>query len=1578
MKQNKLQFICLVILSTFILFCHGVLLADPTISPTRDPFNIEGTKSDQNYLSEQPNENISLYTGGLDLNQTDLYLPGNAGFDLSIQRYYSNHQWQLGGSDPVPCGQSEMSCLGFGWSMHMGIVTNAFGTGVGVDLPVIIMPDGSRHPLYKDRRSINQLVTKELWVYKYIDVNKWELTLTNGTKYIFEYKENIVDPAGHREIIRDGDGWRIRVAGDNANLVAQATSIRDMHANQIVIAYKKYSRSVMPVYLEVPRIDYIIDSCGRRIDFVYYEGANARNNKVTEGLLKKIKYSYIQNSNTINIVHNYTYKNINDDPYGINLNPFQNLLIKVEPPVGKSWDYQYYEDYNINNKGASGHDLLLKTMTYPTGANVTYEYEDHNFSGGKIQETASSYSCYYIPGKALKKKTIAGTNIGNYEYSYDYYSAYPTDYSIEYDSTTVTYPNGRIDKYYFYGWGATHPIKVVDQPTGTEYQYCDTLWRLGQLLKREIYDGASVIAKEENTFQKSSNPISDPQYPEYFAGGSVLQNGGAFMSLTDQKNIFRSSKLYSTQYTSYDDYGNPRRISESGGRTANITYWNYPEINLLGKIEKREISVGSEVFVSSYTYVKDPLNSNFGEAKSITSNGLNTDYEYYADGNLKKEINAKSNATVYENYSYGKPSIIKYGTDTQGNNPIYQVSQQINPPGTIALVTNGMDYTMSYQYDKVNRVTRISPPNSVEKDTIINYIDDDPLNFPYKEVKKGNQLKMTYYYDKLGRFLSSQSIMGVKTMVSYDSVGNKVYNSYPYDGTLEKGEFYQYDKLGRIVKVLKPARANGALVNTNTPQDTIQYSYHDGTNSVTITNENTKDSIYTYASFGDPDEKRLAQVQDADLQITQYAYNALGSLTAVSMPENITRTFQYNEKNQLIEENIPEKGITRYNYDEVGNVHNKYDLNNISAVVNTTTYSYDQLNRLTKIDYLGSDDYDVTFEYDNADNVVKEENSYAVYVSSYNPLNKVISKAEAIKKDDGNVINLTTTYEYNKQGLINKITYPGSSSRVANYSFDLGDRIVSINRFVQNVTYHPSGKAASITYGNQKTTTFTYDDLYRLSNVASAGIIDIGYTYDGRSNIKSINDLLNSQSFTYYYDNLDRINSGNGNWKIRGANYTNLEYEYDSLGNRVRKSINAPAPGNDTNYTYDARKRLIAASDNSGFDYDDKGNINRIGAKVYSLNPADKIISTSGGVQFAYAPNNLKLKEKRISGKTFYHYDENGNLISETDENGNTKKDYIYLNGMLVASVSPKSCDLAVYSEDITFSQNPVDVNQPINIKTEIHDIGGIRNTATVDVDFYDGSPSTGTRVGSGVLSQSGDIDQQNLEPTTGEWKFPDYSVVTMMDVGQSFVPERSGQLTKVSLYLKRTNNGSSFYCYQIREDVNGDPFAKPALYFSYWLNPSNRADVNNFKWIDYGVENVYVTAGQKYWIIMFPLDLDWITRGVLAWGFSDNQYIAGEAGWGGNNMTVMPFHLDPGKDLLFKVYTLKTFAEITYTPLTSGVHDIYTWVDPQNKITELDKKNNIACNFLFTDPTFIAANRKDIAAFNEFVNQGEGADHEK
>ena len=688
--------------------------------------------------------------------------------------------------------------------------------------------------------------------------------------------------------------------------------------------------------------------------------------------------------------------------------------------------------------------------------------------------------------------------------------------------------------------------------------------------------------------------------------------------------ITRDGKNYTTAYSNYDVYANPKTITETGDktRTTTKTYFYNTTNNIVQNKPLSEAVSGdfSGTFTTNYTY-----DTNTGNLTQLNRYGVLTNYTYYTNGNLYTVTDANSYITTNE-WTYGRISKV--------TNPIYSISRVINPIGTIASETNGRGYTTSYAYDGNLRLTGITPP--VGNPTIISY----PADNSYKKQSRGGYYLYTDY-DGLGRPSGTDDSKGVITDVEYKSCGPKNYT------TSNIGDTVYYDNFGRTTNA------------THQDNTTISYSYS-GSN-VTVTDEASKTTTLTYNAFGSPDEKYLVSVKDPLNNTTSYTLNMLGSLTKTTQG-TLIRSFVYNTKNFLTSETHPESGTATYGRDNVGSMTSKTD------TLGLKTYTYDKLYRLTKTAY-GTET--VNFTYDKADNRLSMTSPYATENYTYDAANYLTNKTETIAG-----MIYTTQYDYDDNDNLTSIAYP--SALLVNYTYNTNNQVTSATGFggsVTNVAYYTTGSSTglpkSFTYSNGLTTNITYNNRNLTTRLTSGTVFDIGYGYtDKKGNTMSMTDYIDStKNQTFTYDNLNRLLTANGSWGT-GA------YTYDTTGNRLTKTI----AGTATTYTYSGN--MLASTtggEPASFSYNTYGSLTGLTQQgnsyslVYDLlnNLTSYKLGAASLADFTYDGDGMRVTKTADGKTTVYHHDQNGVVLSETDSSGNLISDYVYLNGKLIAKIAP-------------------------------------------------------------------------------------------------------------------------------------------------------------------------------------------------------------------------------------------------------------------------------------------------------------------
>jgi RHS repeat-associated protein len=847
---------------------------------------------------------------------------------------------------------------------------------------------------------------------------------------------------------------------------------------------------------------------------------------------------------------------------------YDTILTRANLPVGNPWEYTYK-------------NLELQSVKSPYGGIITYAY---GFSNVNACGTTFTY-------RTVVQKNAGGSNISPGTWNISYSQGTGGEY------TQISDPCGRTIKYSYYGYGSSLAG--------------GSMWKLGLPKSKE------VVGEETTTYTWiNSASISTDDYVAPYCG----RDSYTYVPFIAFQAITRGGKTYTTAYSNYDGYGNPKTLSETGDttRTKNLTYWYNTSNNIVqNKPSSEAVSGGFPgAFSTNFTY-----NGN-GNLTQLNKYGVVTNHSYYTNGNLYSTTDANGNTTSYQ-WTNGKISKI--------TNPIYSISRSINSNGTVASETNGRGYTMSFTYDGNLRPTKIQPP--LGNPTSFTY----PADNSYKYESRGNYYTY-YYYDGFGRPSGTYDSKGVDTDIVYKSCGPKNYT------TSNIGDTSYYDNFGRVTQ----------LVHKDNSKITYSYS---GSN-VTAADEAAKVTTLTYNAFGDPDEKFLISVKDPAGSTTSYIRNILGSLTKITQG-SVIKSYTYNGKNFLTSETHPESGTINYTRDNVGNMTIKAD------ALGTKNYSYDRLHRLTKVQY-GADT--VYLDYDNADNRIGLTTTAADIDYTYDSANRLTQKTAVIASR-----TYTTRYDYDNNDNITQQYYP--TGTWITYDYNGNNQVTYITGFggnVPSVTYNTAGLPTAYTFSNGITTNNTYNSRNLTTTITAGNAFNYGYSYDSRGNTTVItNNLIDTYPYTYTYDDLSRLTGFNGIWGTGS-------FTYDTLGNRLNKKIVSTS----TSYSYTGnRLSSTSGGEPATYSYNGYGSLTGMTKSgiTYSLiyDTLNNLKSYKSGsttlAAFSYDGDGMRAT-KTAGGKiVVYHYDKDGRVISETDSAGNLISDYIYLNGKLVAKKAPSA-----------------------------------------------------------------------------------------------------------------------------------------------------------------------------------------------------------------------------------------------------------------------------------------------------------------
>jgi RHS repeat-associated protein len=229
----------------------------------------------------------------------------------------------------------------------------------------------------------------------------------------------------------------------------------------------------------------------------------------------------------------------------------------------------------------------------------------------------------------------------------------------------------------------------------------------------------------------------------------------------------------------------------------------------------------------------------------------------------------------------------------------------------------------------------------------------------------------------------------------------------------------------------------------------------------------------------------------------------------------------------------------------------------------------------------------------------------------------------------------------------------------------------------------------SLTHGNGIVEQRSFDPDYRLTQLAAAGsapVQNLTYTYDAANNVLSIADGISSgNSQTLGYDALNRLTSAAGA-------YGSLTYTYDANGNRLTES--------DTPAGADGLGSVTALT------YNQSGRVSTVAAGAQPL------------TQYTYDAFGHRIeKVGSVTATTLYQYDPSGRLLEETDGQGNPQVDYVYLNGLPVATIQPSNQKIYFLLDDrLGTPQIAADSTQAVAWSTTYQPFGQIATPPVVIV----------------------------------------------------------------------------------------------------------------------------------------------------------------------------------------------------------------------------------------------------------------------
>ena len=272
-----------------------------------------------------------------------------------------------------------------------------------------------------------------------------------------------------------------------------------------------------------------------------------------------------------------------------------------------------------------------------------------------------------------------------------------------------------------------------------------------------------------------------------------------------------------------------------------------------------------------------------------------------------------------------------------------------------------------------------------------------------------------YAYDDAGRLTGIDYPTGTDTAFAYDPA-DRLVEMIDASGTTE----WEYNDADELIQL-------------TTPQGVVNYVYKLDCQLEKIQQPSMNDLVYRYDTYG-----RVDRITSAFNEVTDILYDNLGSrVVRKNLPNGTYETYEYDGRGRVTEILLSDSGddLLRklaYTYNEVDNIEQIVETREGPTTI-TKTYDYDAIDQL--IEETWSTGYSAEYEYDENGNRTKRTVGSTVEDYFYGD------------DDELTEIKVGTTvvksFGYDAAGRRTSATYSGVTT---SYAYDYESRLTSITR----------------------------------------------------------------------------------------------------------------------------------------------------------------------------------------------------------------------------------------------------------------------------------------------------------------------------------------------------------------------------------------------------------------------------------------------------------------------------------------------------------------------------------------------------
>ena len=927
---------------------------------------------------------------------------------------------------------------------------------------------------------------------------------------------------------------------------------------------------------------------------------------------------------------------------------------QTDNSVDLSWDYDNGGNaaptiFNIYRDG-----VPVGTSDTTSYTDTTYENTDSDYTVSAVTSAGESDQSPSVPVTHIPLSIALNTT--NHVTYASITPSFTGGLNRDINYTSIKWAYGEQDTEYFAdnGYAFTSSFAVLQNGTYTVYAK-DTSGNeaVGTVVISGIYTKATLGAYTNTFTDISVNSIGIP-----------ISFERTYNSMDTENNIFGNGwSLNYAKSTQLSDDGAVRIVYLPDGT---VNYFNVSDNTYTGiQTQNRLVADGSKLILTT----KD-----------------NTKYTY-ENNYLTRIEDANGNTVVIRLNSAHLPIRI---TDSAGR--VYTISYYNNK---ITGITDPAGRIFSYDYDDDGNLIeqKCSDETVVNKyiytngllkkitdafdNTICEMLYNDQRQIVNMTDAESNSTYYLYTITSNGEIVVYESDSEIKLDLN-DVLNNPPSNTYnPYGQVVidSDGNCYTYNPDGTIggINIEDTVTISGDY-------EKVIYTYDSNGNvtHIVTTDKNDKvleDVTYTYTYI-----ENSSNISSSVAVVVKYTYDDSGTLTKTDT-ETITTT--YDSAGNLLSERTVHNDVDKtatYTYNSKGLLLSE------TADDITTEYTYDRYGSITNIKTIENDvETNISIESNVIGQVLTQIENGLTTTNIYDLYGNVIKLAQT----DGTVTRVTRTIYNSNNQMIQKISdqqYDEADDDIyADMNGISSDNIYLNENVGDRYTYDAKGNVLTYINKADNKTVNTYDSENRLVKTVTyenasttANGLTTRYVYDADGNLIQ---TVYPHQYNAENDNLDVSNGVN-------------EYTDNTIGERVTYDENGnvltyiDSFGKETVNTYDSNGNLVksvSGNETTRFVYNGGDNLlqviypNQYNAEDDNLNlsaetPVDTYANANVGDRYTYDDNgNILTYTNQYGEITTNTYDADGNLTATTkpdgtvftfDEDGRAKKE-TYSNGLL-------------------------------------------------------------------------------------------------------------------------------------------------------------------------------------------------------------------------------------------------------------------------------------------------------------------------